>query len=69
MVKVKSEHSLVSGTRRDDESVSQMCFVFLDKKILPTMEVSNYEKQILLYGGHRLDAVGYCVGSDGRCRS
>ena len=33
---------------------------------LPTMEVSNYEKQVFLYGRHRRDAVGCGVGSDGR---
>ena len=33
---------------------------------LPTMEVSNYEKQIFLYGRHGRDVIGYVVGSDGR---
>ena len=33
---------------------------------LPTMEVPDYEKQILLYGRHGRDAVGCSVGGDGR---
>jgi len=61
-------------TRKDTENAGNLIFLPPPKKILapylptylPTMESSNYEKQIFLYGRRYRDVVGCGVGRDGR---